>query len=90
MKHASDGLVALATAKQHTAAQLDIELYDRKIPVKYCIEVVRFQDEDFNVLHLILRDDEHSVGRSRFAEIRNTLIAKGRISRRSYVQTEVP
>ena len=56
---------------------------DRKIPVKYCIEVVRFQEEE-------LCDDEHGVGQSRFAEIRNILITKGRISRRSYVQTEVP
>ena len=65
VKHAGDGQVALATAKQHTAAQLDIKLYDRKIPVKYCIEVVRFQGEK-------LCDDEHDVGQSRFAEIRIT------------------
>ena len=33
-------------------------VFDRKFLIEYCIEFVRFQAEDFNVLCLILRDDE--------------------------------
>ena len=43
---------------------------DRKIPVKNCIEVVRFQEEE-------LRDDEHGVGQSRFAENKKYTYYKG-------------